>query len=77
MWPLMPLLVISPKHGRVSYMWERKGFYAEKWESIKVPPYTSILYVDTAMEYKCTVDDTSVVFKVQGQIVHCDKLMLL
>ena len=47
-------------------MWERKGFYAEKWESIKVPPYTSILYVDTAMEYKCTVDDTSVVFKVQG-----------
>ena len=51
MWPPMPLLVISPKHGRVSYMWERKGFYAEKWEIIKVPPYTSILYVDTTMEY--------------------------
>lgn len=67
MWPPVPLLVISPKRGQVSYTWERKGSYAEKWESIKVPPYTSILYVDTTMEYKSTIDDTSVVFKVQGQ----------
>ena len=67
MWPPMPLLVISPKHGRVSYTWERKRYYAQKQESIKVPPHTSILYVDIAMVYKFTVDNTSLVFKVQGQ----------
>ena len=67
MWPPMSLLVISPKHERVSYTWKRKGSCAEKWESIKIPTYTSTLYVDTAMEYKCSVDDTRVMFKVQGK----------
>ena len=68
MWPPMPLLVISPRHGQACYTWERKtGPHTEKWESINVPPYTAILYIDTAMQYRCTVDDTSVVINVQGK----------
>ena len=73
MWPPVPLLVISPAHGQVSYKWEKKSLDWEDtavpsldWEDTAVPSFTCLLYVDTAQQYKCTVDGESVIFNVQG-----------
>ena len=63
MWQPIPLLVISSAHGQVSYKWEKKSL---DWEDIAVPPFTCPLYVDTAQQYKCTVDGESFIFNVQG-----------
>ena len=40
----------------------------ENWEDVAVPPNTCLLYVDTAQQYKCTVDGKSVTFNLQGTI---------
>ena len=69
MWPPIPLLVISPEHGQVHYQWEKKSSTMENWENVAVPPNTCLLYVDTAQQYKCTVDGKTVTFNLQG-IIH-------
>ena len=52
------LLVLSPNHGkRVSYKWEKRNAKSTVWESIQVPAYTCLLYVDDPGDYSCTVDE--------------------
>jgi len=71
MWPPVPLLVISPSHGQISYKWEKKSSSNMDWEDMAIPPFTCLLYVDTAQQYKCTVDGESVIFNVQGIFCVC------
>ena len=66
MWPPILLLVISPAHGRVQYIWEKRSKETDEWEKSDVPTHTCLLYVDTAKQYRCTFDGTSIVFNVQG-----------
>ena len=54
---------------------EEKSFSMEHWEDMAVPPNTCLLYVDTAQQYKCTVDGQSITFNLQGTI-HSYKLEL-
>ena len=68
MWPPIPLLVISPGHGQVHYQWEKKCSTMVEWENVAVPPTTCLLYVDTAQQYRCTVEGESVTFNLQGTI---------
>lgn len=65
MWPPIPLVVIVPNHGRAIYTWEKKP-HDGSWKKIDVPSYTCLLYVDTTMQYRCSVDDKTVVFDVKG-----------
>lgn len=60
------LLVISPNHGRVQYKWEWKHAYMTDWKAVDVPSWTCLLYIDTAGQYRCTVEDSTVLFHVQG-----------
>lgn len=69
MWPPTPLIVISPNHGHVLYAWEKKKENTENWESVNVPSHTCILYIDTAMQYRCNVNGKSVLFNVQGSYI--------
>ena len=66
MWPPVPLVVIVPNHGRVVYTWEKKHPHDSSWKKIDVPSYTCALHVDTTMQYRCSVDDKTVVFNVKG-----------
>ena len=68
MWPPIPLLVISPRHGQVHYQWEKKSCTMVEWENVAVPPTTCLLYVDTAQQYRCTVEGESITFNVQGTL---------
>ena len=65
-WLPIPLVVIAPDHGRVVYTWEEKHPHDSSWKKIDVPSYTCLLYVDTTMQYRCCVDDKTVVFDVKG-----------
>ena len=65
----IPLLVVSPNHGKVEYKWECKSHYTEKWTKVEVPPYTCLLHVDTPCKYRCTVNEESITFDVKGK--HC------
>ena len=47
------LLLLAPDHGHVTYKWERRNERAGIWEPIEVPPYTCLLYVDQAGDYRC------------------------
>ena len=69
--PPTALLVVSPKHGETAYKWERKRLYMDGWDNIDVPPYTCLLYVDVARQYRCTVEGRSVVFNVQCELYTC------
>lgn len=64
--PPAALLVVSPNHGKAKYLWEYKYSYQDKWNIIKVPSYTCLLYVDTARKYRCTVDGKTILFDVKG-----------
>ena len=66
MWPPIPLVVIAPDHGKAVYLWERKRPHNDIWEVVKVPSSTCVLYVDTTMQYRCIVNDQSIVFDVKG-----------
>ena len=66
MWPPIPLVVIDPNHGTAIYTWEKKQPHDNSWKKIDVPSHTCLLYVDTTMQYRCSVDDKVVVFNVKG-----------
>lgn len=59
------LLVLSPRHGSISYKWERKG-YSDEWSVVDVPGWTCLLYIDLPGSYRCTVEDNVVQFCVKG-----------
>lgn len=61
------LLVLSPRHGSVTYTWQKKGDWA--WEAIDVIPSTCVLYVNSTGMYRCTVENDSYYFQVTGKIV--------
>ena len=61
-----PLLVISPGHGNVKYKWEQKTHFMGDWQTIEVPPWTCLLYVTSANQYRCTVETSSILFDVKG-----------
>ena len=63
----IPLLVVSPNHGKVEYKWEYKSQYTDKWTKVEVPPYTCLLYVDTPRKYSCTVNEEIIIFDVKGR----------
>ena len=52
------LLVLSPKHGQISYIWEYRVDELTYWETIAVPSHTCLLYVKDFGEYKCTIGDS-------------------
>jgi len=54
----VPLLVVSGSHEEVN-------LYNDKWTVIEVPPYTCLLYADTTLKYRCTVDGESIIFDVK------------
>ena len=60
-----PLLVISPDHGAVSYVWELNSA-AE--DVIPVYANTPLLFVDTCGSYKCTVGNKVFNFQVEGTL---------
>ena len=62
----LPLLVLSPNHGMVEYLWEYKSNYSQQWCKLEVPTTTCLLYIDTVRKYKCTVDGNEVIFYVKG-----------
>ena len=66
MWPPIPLVVIDPNHGTAIYTWERKQPHDNNWNKIDIPSYTYLLYVDTTMQYRCSVDDKTIVFNIKG-----------
>ena len=63
---VVPLLVVSPKHGSVEYKWEKKRQWMDDCNLMKVPSYTFLIYVDTAAQYRCTVESTTIEFNVKG-----------
>lgn len=63
--PPAPLLVVSPFHGKVKYIWKYQ-IYMDEWNLIQVPPYTYLLFVDTARKYRYTVEGKTVLFSVKG-----------
>ena len=65
-----PLLVISPSHGNVNYNWEQKTCLMGEWQTIKVPPWTCLLYVTSANQYRCTVGTSSILFDVKGCLLN-------
>lgn len=52
-------MVLSPRHGQVSYKWEYRIDDLSPWQSIAMPAYTCLLYVKDSGEYKCTIEDSS------------------
>lgn len=62
-----PLLVLSPRHGSVCYLWEKRG--VTRWELVYTPSDTCILYVKCCGIYKCSVEGEVVVFEVIGIII--------
>lgn len=62
------LLVLSPRHGSVTYTWQKNGDWA--WEIIDVIPSTCVLYVNSTGTYRCTVENDSYYFQVTGKIVN-------
>ena len=42
------------------------GVPANKWNLIEVPYYTCLLFVDTARNYRCTVEGKTILFSVKG-----------
>ena len=61
-----PLLVLSPHHGSVRYLWEKRG--VTRWELVYTPSDTCILYVKSHGLYKCSVEG-QVEFEVIGMII--------
>ena len=61
-----PPLQLHPKvphpHGRLI----RTIRYMDDWKNVDVPSWTYLLYVDTTGQYRCTVEDSTVLFHVQG-----------
>lgn len=60
------LLLVSSKHGKVEYKWEKKRRWMDDWNLMKVPSYTCLMYVDTAAQYRCTVENKTIEFNVKG-----------
>ena len=58
------LVVISPEHGRLDYVWEKKG--VEGMDDTYLPYNTSVLYVQSTGLYQCTIGEECIEFKVQG-----------
>ena len=61
----VPLLVISPSHGKVKYKWEQRKSFMGDWEVVKVPHWTCLLYVTSANQYRCTVETSTIIFDVK------------
>lgn len=61
----VPLLVISPSHGNVKYKWEQRTSFMGEWKMVKVPPWTCLLYVTLANQYRCTVETSTILFDVK------------
>ncbi len=59
-----PLLVLSPHHGSVCYLWEKRG--VARWELVFTPADTCILYAKCRGIYKCSVEGEVVEFEVIG-----------
>ena len=59
-----PLLVLSPHHGSVCYLWEKRG--VTRWELVYIPSDTCILYAKCRGMYKCSVGGQVVEFEVIG-----------
>ena len=64
----VPLILVSPDHGSVRYIWERRIML--KWEAINVPDHTCVLYVNTCGMYKCTVAGQEFRFEIKGKYCH-------
>ena len=62
----IPLLVLSPNHGEVTYFWEKKGVGV--WESLCAPSDTCILYTNSPGCYQCTVEEKVFEFEVKGEL---------
>ena len=62
-----PLLVLSPHHGSVCYLWEKRG--VTRWELVYTPSDTCILYAKSRGLYKCSVEGQVVEFEVIGMII--------
>ncbi|XP_065890569.1 uncharacterized protein [Dysidea avara] len=63
----VPLVVISPNHGSVQYTWEQRlSYYLDQWKTIRVPPWTCVLYASTVGQYRCTVEAVTITFDVKG-----------
>ena len=43
----------------------------EDWEVVSVPSWTCLLYVDVSGQYRCKVEDSTVLFHVQGLWKSC------
>ena len=71
------LIVISPHHGSVPYKWEWKRIYMEDWKVIDVPSWTCLLCADSTGQYRCTVEDSTIVFHVRGLCKYCDILFFI
>lgn len=61
------LVVISPEHGQLDCVWEKKGL--EGMDDAYLPYNTSVLYVQSTGTYQCTVGGESIEFKVQGTAI--------
>ena len=60
----VPIFVVSPNHGSAKYCWECKRIMSEEWESVHVPEHTCLIYADCVGQYRCHVDNYSVLFTV-------------
>ena len=60
----VPIFVVSPNHGSAKYCWEYKRIMSEEWESVRVPEHTCLIYADCVGQYRCHVDNYSVLFTV-------------
>lgn len=58
------LLVLSSKHGKVEYLWERAQDLSSQWVQILVPSHTCLLYVSYPGKYRCIVEEEMFTFTV-------------
>ena len=63
----VPLLCVSPQHGKHPYMCELQPF--RTWEKIDVSSTCCVLFVSHSGRYRCTIGTDTVTFTVQGNYV--------
>ena len=66
-WSFLLAMEMSSINGKGRYiLWETGKLLMGDWETINVPPWTCLLYVTSANQYRCTVEASSVLFDVKG-----------
>jgi len=77
MWSPIPLVVFAPDHGKEVYLWERKRSHNDIREVVKVLSSTCVLHVDTTVQYRCIVNDQSIVYNVKGTNFFTNQLIIM